>query len=114
MPECDLLLLLNSAAGGRTLPNCSTTRSMSCSATSWKFLTDAHVTRPLKLRQYALSLSFHLHEPRISTSSMRAAVDLLPGTAAAADLGGLLTRDSMRCAVPLPDSLVRFLHSAHE
>jgi hypothetical protein len=42
-------------APGPTLPNCSMTCSLSKSATSWKFFTDASVTRPLKLRQYALS-----------------------------------------------------------
>mmetsp|Transcript_16171 Transcript_16171/g.42018 ORF Transcript_16171/g.42018 Transcript_16171/m.42018 type:complete len:224 (+) Transcript_16171:79-750(+) len=43
-----------------TLPNCRITWSSSSSDTSWKFFTLACVTRPLKLRQYAPSDSFHL------------------------------------------------------
>mmetsp|Transcript_212 Transcript_212/g.1001 ORF Transcript_212/g.1001 Transcript_212/m.1001 type:complete len:216 (+) Transcript_212:766-1413(+) len=43
-----------------TFPNCNMTRSSSsASSTSWKFFTDACVTRPLKLRQYACICSFH-------------------------------------------------------
>ena len=69
-----------------TLPNCRTTRSKSFSDTSWKFFTEAQVTLPLKLRQYAFRRSFHR--------------------------GGLFTRHTMRWAVPLPCILVRCLQEA--
>ena len=55
---CSRLHWSTSARGGRALPNCSTTCSASSSATSWKFFTDARVTRPPKLRQNAPSASF--------------------------------------------------------
>ena len=56
----------------RTLPNWSNTVSSFRGSTSWKFFTDAAVTRPLKLRQYAARCSFqvgallrrHQHFPR--------------------------------------------------
>lgn len=51
-----------------TLPNCRTTASGSLAVTSWKFLTLASVTRPLKLRQYAFSAVFHLGSLFFSTT----------------------------------------------
>src|SRR5690554_4124122 len=43
--------MLNSSLPTR--PNCNVTVSWSSGSTSWKFLTDAIVTRPLKLSTYA-------------------------------------------------------------